>query len=199
MEKSDARSVELKDPRALRALAHPTRLRLLTLLRTVGSLTASQAAERTGESAGSCSFHFRQLSTWGLVEEAGGGRGRERPWRATAQFTSVSRVADTRESAEASRLFTKVVAAQYFELLSDWIDAEDREPPKWQEASQFSDVMMFLSAEELAGVTRAISDLLRDAAVQFGPRAHPPEGARMVQFVTLAHPVFGFDPMDVPR
>jgi predicted ArsR family transcriptional regulator len=76
--------VQLTDPRALRAVAHPTRLKLIALLRRLGPLTATQAGERIGESPSGCSFHLRSLAKWGLVEEAGGGRGRERPWQATA-------------------------------------------------------------------------------------------------------------------
>ena len=73
---STRRTVELNDPRALRALAHPVRLSLVSLLRRAGPLTATQAGERIGESATTCSFHLRQLARYGLVEEAGGGRGR---------------------------------------------------------------------------------------------------------------------------
>ncbi len=65
----------------MRALAHPTRLRLLELLATEGPLTATQAGDHIGESAASCSFHLRSLSRHGFVAEAEGGRGRERPWR----------------------------------------------------------------------------------------------------------------------
>src|ERR1700722_12506800 len=77
----------LRDPRALRALAHPTRLSLVGLLRVEGPLTAARAAELLGESSASMSFHLRQLAKYGLVEEAGGGKGRERPWRATPAVT----------------------------------------------------------------------------------------------------------------
>src|ERR1051326_5509959 len=72
---------ELRDPQAFRALAHPLRLTLIELLTREGSLTATEAAELTGESPASCSFHFRQLAKYGFVEDAGGGHGRERPWR----------------------------------------------------------------------------------------------------------------------
>ncbi|WP_344621629.1 helix-turn-helix domain-containing protein, partial [Kitasatospora arboriphila] len=81
-------TVQLSDPRALKAYAHPTRMALVGLLRREGPLTATRAAELIGESVASCSFHLRQLAKYGLVEEAGGGRGREKPWRATALFTS---------------------------------------------------------------------------------------------------------------
>src|SRR5580700_11568611 len=78
---------KLSDPRALRAMAHPIRLSLIGVLRREGPLTATQAGELIGESSASCSFHLRQLAKYGLVEEAGGGHGRERPWRATTMFT----------------------------------------------------------------------------------------------------------------
>src|SRR5580692_8319271 len=78
----------LTDPRALRAYAHPVRMALMGLLRTEGPLTATRAAELLDESSGTCSFHLRQLAKYGLVEEAGGGTGREKPWRATTTTTS---------------------------------------------------------------------------------------------------------------
>ena len=72
---------ELTDPLAMRALAHPTRLALLEALADAGSLTATQASDVVGESPASCSFHLRQLQKYGFVEEAGGGTGRQRPWK----------------------------------------------------------------------------------------------------------------------
>src|SRR6202035_2055218 len=90
-----ARSVKrLTDPRALPALAHPTRLSLIGLLRRDSPMTATRAGQLLGESSDSCSFHLRQLAKYGLVEEAGGGHGRQRPGRATAQFTSWPDVAE---------------------------------------------------------------------------------------------------------
>ena len=42
----------LTDPRALRAYAHPVRMKLVGLLRAHGSLTATKAGELIGESSG---------------------------------------------------------------------------------------------------------------------------------------------------
>ncbi|MGW1926347.1 winged helix-turn-helix domain-containing protein, partial [Streptomyces massasporeus] len=81
------RSIRLTDPRALRAYAHPLRMSLVGLLRSSGPFTATRAAELTGESVASCSYHLRILAKYGLVEEAPGGRGRENPWQATARST----------------------------------------------------------------------------------------------------------------
>ena len=60
--------IELRDPRALRALAHPLRIQLLGLLRREGPLTASEAGRRLDESSGITSYHLRQLERFGLVE-----------------------------------------------------------------------------------------------------------------------------------
>src|ERR1700690_1369550 len=72
------------DASTLRALTHPIRLQLIELLKVAGPLTATEAGERIGESPTTCSFHLRQLAKYGFVEEAGGGRGRARPWRITS-------------------------------------------------------------------------------------------------------------------
>ena len=76
--------VKLSDPKALRGYAHPLRMALIGLLRQQGPMTATQAAERLGESVPNCSFHLRQLAKYGLAERAPGADARERPWRATA-------------------------------------------------------------------------------------------------------------------
>lgn len=104
--------IELTDPRSLRALAHPLRLELMALLRSRGPLTATQSAQLTGESAGSCSFHLRQLAKWGLIEEAPHGPGRQRPWRATADVTAWSALS-TPEGQDAELQLNRVLAERY--------------------------------------------------------------------------------------
>ena len=122
------RSVELQDARALRALAHPTRLKLVGLLRLQGPLTATQAARELGETPQRCTFHLGQLAKYGLVEEAGGGRGRERPWRATASFTSWPNVLTEQEAAAAGQLLEAVVVEQHFEAVMGWVERKGEEP-----------------------------------------------------------------------
>src|ERR1700684_2153615 len=75
--------LNLTNPKAIRALAHPVRWALLDALGQAGTLTATQASEMLGESPANCAFHLRTLAKYGFVEGAGGGRGRERPWRQT--------------------------------------------------------------------------------------------------------------------
>ncbi|NUT30943.1 MAG: helix-turn-helix transcriptional regulator, partial [Streptomyces sp.] len=74
------------DARTLRGLAHPLRMQLLSALRRGGPATASQLAEKLGESSGATSYHLRQLAAYGFVEDAPDhGKGRERWWQAVHQ------------------------------------------------------------------------------------------------------------------
>src|ERR1700730_15563204 len=108
----------LTDPRALRAYAHPVRMALVGLLRTEGPLTATRGAELLGESSGTCSFHLRQLARYGLVEEAGGGTGREKPWRATTTSTAWDATGGgPPETAAATGLLNTGIAEKNFEQL----------------------------------------------------------------------------------
>ena len=178
----------LTDLRALRSMAHPIRLSLIGVLRREGPLTATQAGQLIGESSASCSFHLRQLAKYGLVEEAGGGKGRERPWRATTLFTSWPDVAEGPEAAAASSLLSSVIAERYFEALMRWLDAKPDEPEQWQHAAQFGDTMLYVTPEELIGLaaqTQAMMDRFLDRVEH--PELRPP-GARPVSYLHLAFP-----------
>jgi predicted ArsR family transcriptional regulator len=188
----DTRRVfELSDPVALRALAHPLRMKLVGLLRTKGPLTATQAAELVGESTGSTSFHLRQLAKYGLVEEAGGGTGRRKPWRATAQFTSWPSAAAAPEAAVAIAAMNSSVAQVYTNLLAQWLRTSADEPPQWQEAAGMRDTIVYATADELAEFTRGLEALLAGLQERTQRPELRPEGARAVDIITLALP---YDP-----
>jgi predicted transcriptional regulator len=186
---ADAQTVaRLTDPRALRAYAHPVRMALVGLLRTEGPLTATRAAELLGESSGTCSFHLRQLAKYGLVEEAGGGTGREKPWRATTMTTSWSSVADTPEQAAATGLLQTVIAERYHERLMRWLAASPDEPPEWQEAAWLGDQYLYVTADELSELGRQVEELVdRYVERQVKPELRPP-GARRVSCLNIGFP-----------
>jgi len=74
----------------LKALSHPTRLRLFYALKAHDSLTATQLGEMVDESPASVSYHLNQLAASGFVEETdnASGDGRQRWWRAAAHGVS---------------------------------------------------------------------------------------------------------------
>ncbi len=182
------KTIRLTDPRALRAYAHPTRLALVGALRREGPLTATRAGELLGESPASCSFHLRQLAKYGLVEEVGSHRGRERPWRATALYTRLPKVADTPQQADASRLLYRVLAERYFDQVLRWLNRRGTEPRAWQKAAHFGDEMLYLTAEELTELRRRIEALLVSYRPRMTQPARRPSGSRLVTFFRLAFP-----------
>ena len=76
----------VSDPRVLRAIAHPTRNRILSELSASGSARAADLARELGIPANQASFHLRQLAKYGIVEEAPeeARDRRDRVWRVTA-------------------------------------------------------------------------------------------------------------------
>jgi hypothetical protein len=178
----------LTDPRALRAYAHPVRMALVGLLRTEGPLTATKAAELLGESSGTCSFHLRQLAKYGLVEEAGGGTGREKPWRATTTSTAWAATSDNPELAAATGLLNTVVAERYFEQLMRWLEHGRNDTPQWREAALFGDRILYLTADELTRLGQRILQLMDEYLDrQLDPRLRPAD-ARRVTYLHLAFP-----------
>lgn len=183
------RSVRLTDPRALRAYAHPTRMALVALLRRDGAQTATQAAKAIGESVASCSFHLRQMAKYGLVEQAEGGRGREKPWRATAMFTDWDPAGPRdRVAAAAAQALHLALAEQYFELTARWLTAQSGEPAEWQEAAQFGDTLLHLTAAELRELGNKIHGLVEPYQDRLEDTARRPAGSRPVTFLHLAFP-----------
>src|ERR1700759_3857444 len=60
----------MSDPRVLRALAHPTRGRILDELGATGPMRAADVGEALGIPANQASFHLRTLAKYGVIEAA---------------------------------------------------------------------------------------------------------------------------------
>jgi hypothetical protein len=180
--------VELTDPRALRAYAHPIRMALLSLLRREGPTTATEAAPLVGESVASCSFHLRQLARYGLVEPVEGAHGRARPWRATAPFTTWPSDSDDPELAAAATTLELQILDSYYRAARAWLGRRDKESTAWRRAGQGSDYLLYLTAAE----TRRLGERMGALLAEFVPRnldpAARPKGSRPVKVVHLAFP-----------
>ena len=124
-----------------------------------------------------------------LVEEAGGGTGRQRPWRATAMVTVVPEFTDNPEFAAASGFFWSKVAERYFEFMMSWLEASASEPAEWQQAAQFGDEFIYLTAAELTALGEQMKALIGPYLDrQPSPELRPP-GARLVGYLPIALPV----------
>jgi predicted ArsR family transcriptional regulator len=185
----ERKSQQLTDPKALRAYAHPIRLELMGLLRRSGPLTATQAGEKIGQSAASCSFHLRQLAKYGLVEEAGGGKGRERPWRATSVSTEWTASGPDEDTAAAGAMLSRVVVERYFEQAIGWLDRRPDEPAEWAEKSVVSDHVVYLTVDELAEIEKRTRALLDPYLERNEDASARPDGARPVTYIQLGFPL----------
>jgi len=180
--------IRLDNAKALRAYAHPVRMKLILALRTRGPLTATQAGRLLGESSGTCSFHLRQLAKYGLVEETGEGVGREKPWRATATSTTWDDVPADAETAAAAGLLAEVLAESYFAQLMQYLEARPGETEEWQRAAYIGDRFLWLTADELTQLGHdiaAVTDTYFERTVR--PELRPP-GARLVTALNFAFP-----------
>lgn len=179
----------LNDPRTIRAMAHPLRLRLLELLFAEGPLTASRCAEHVGESPASCSFHLRQLAKYGYVEEAGGGRGRERPWQVVLESTEVRESELTGDASLAVEELIGVLSARQAEMHERYWRTRRSYPKAWQDAAIETNIVAFATVGELA----EFKARLRTLALEFADRHAAPEdrppGAEPVALVVHGFPM----------
>jgi len=181
--------LNLTDPKAMRALAHPVRMSLLELLEAAGTLTATQASELLGESPANCAFHLRTLAKYGFVREAGGGRGRERPWARVHTGIRVSpRQEDPRASATAEML-QRVWLDRELERARHMLSSTEGLPDVWRDAQQASSTVEFLTPEETRELGAEVHRLLKRFRDRQDDPSRRPDGALPVEFLFLGYPL----------
>ena len=86
---------------------HPVRDALVALIERDLSTTSTIAARALGESTGTCSFHLRQLASYGLIEPVPDVGGRSKPWRKATRDASDQLNRELEDAAYASWLKTR--------------------------------------------------------------------------------------------
>ncbi|MEV5969699.1 winged helix-turn-helix domain-containing protein [Streptomyces sp. NPDC051921] len=171
------------DPRSLRGLAHPLRIQLLRALRHHGPATASQLAERLGESSGATSYHLRQLAAHGFVEDAPErGKGRERWWKAAQGGTSVDEALFTNPDPEvqgAVEVFLYEIANIHTQELNTYLGTRHQFPDAWSGASDLSDFTLHLTAERQRELNEKIHKLIDEYTDLGDPESADTQRVRM--------------------
>ncbi|MGW2518162.1 ArsR/SmtB family transcription factor [Streptomyces sp. NPDC001617] len=177
------------DARSLRGLAHPLRMQLLDALRFGGPATASQLAEKLGESSGATSYHLRQLAAHGFVEDAPErGKGRERWWKAVHKGLAFddSLLTDSDPAVRgAADVYLHEVATTQIQNLSTWLGNRAGWPEEWNRVWDMSSSTLRLTPEltrELIEKMHALVDTYRDLAVE-------DDSAAQVRIHTHAFPI----------
>jgi DNA-binding transcriptional ArsR family regulator len=152
------------EPQAMRALAHPVRLAILSYLQRNGPATATALAPHVGATPSVASWHLRHLAGFGLVvdadpDEAPGDR-RQRWWKAKARGFSVE-MGDDPESQAAARVLGDQLAVVAQQQVSQWLAADGPAlEPEWLRVAGVSNTSVPLTPAELAELARRIDELI---------------------------------------
>lgn len=176
---------------ALKALAHPLRVKIFDALATFGPATASGLGERLGESSGATSYHLRQLAKHNLVREVEGrGNGRERWWERTPGGIMLRAV----DESDAARHATEIVMNEWNtareKLLADFLhEGPSVLSKEWMEASTVNTANLAATVEEVDEFMEKVSKLISEFAEKHRDRTRP--GTRPVQIQFSIFPVIG--------
>jgi DNA-binding transcriptional ArsR family regulator len=180
----------LDDPVAIRALAHPLRHDLISIIGRLGRATTADAARELGISHGLASHHLRQLAKYGFVEQVAGKDHRERPWRLTATSYTWGRARDTAEGAVAVDVVEQLSAERAVAALLDWQQRRADWAAAWQDHAGLGESTVWLTPAEFAEITEAMDALLLRYVVErpLDDVASRPEGSAPVTFTLFALP-----------
>jgi DNA-binding transcriptional ArsR family regulator len=180
---------DVSDARTLRALTHPVRIALLEALGLGGAMTATQLGEQIGESPTTCSFHLRQLAKYGFVEEAGGGKGRARPWKMTSIGMNIRGHGDP-ETEIAAATLGRLVTDRQIARYQAWTRSSASYPKEWRQAAGSNEWILFLTPDELQQLNDELAELIIPRfRERFTDPSKRPPGALPVEYLLFSYPV----------
>ncbi|WP_151476540.1 ArsR/SmtB family transcription factor [Streptomyces albicerus] len=175
----------VSDPAALKALAHPLRLKILRHLGVSGPATSTTLAAALGENTGTLSYHLRRLERGGFIEDVPERpNSRERWWRAVRGL-DVRRPAQE-EMTESERAVAGALDRMRLDEdieLARRFTEEQAESEGWMRGSRS---LSHLTKDEVTAFHDAYLDLL--TRFTRGPEDAPPD-ARPVLLRWFALPV----------
>ena len=184
-----AEPVVLRDPRAIKALAHPARLAVIDELFGGRKLTATECGEIAGLSASAMSYHLRALEKWGIVRRSETtGDGRERPWEAAGDRLMVDSAEPRASAAGEAILVARQLDKQRADTLG-WISGQDEESAEWYDSTVIGSGVFWLSREEAKQISERLSALV--AEIPRRTAAEAPAGAYRVRVSHSVVPIPG--------
>jgi predicted ArsR family transcriptional regulator len=162
----------------------------MELLTVDGPLTATELADRLGESPANCSWHLRKLADHSFVEEAGGGIGRQRPWRVRQVGLAWDDVDATPGELRAGRALEEMLlqrqVTRYQDARTRLLDDGER---SWAEAATHTQSASWLTAEELDALNLEIREVLERYADRLADPSRRPAGSRLCELVAWGVPL----------
>jgi len=174
-----------RDPLALRALAHPLRWKLIDLIGSERSATATRCAEVLGESVASCGYHLGILAKYGYIEPVPDRTGREKPWRLASLRQNLSAEGLDEDGALAAQAAFEVFMEHELERIKDRRRRVDLEPPEWRAASYVSGASHWMTASELMEIKELLIEIQERHGDRDADPARRPPGAREVRIFAV--------------
>jgi hypothetical protein len=174
----------ITDPTRLRALSHPLRWRLLRVIGDEDTATATRCAEVLDESVASCSYHLNMLAKYGFIEQAEGGRGREKPWRQVGDRHTISGEGLDDEGKLAAEAAGDAFLEQEFADIRAVLRGKDREPKEWRETIQTNSTSLHLTAAEANELRHRMAALTAEYEQRWDDAAQRPSEVRRVRIFT---------------
>lgn len=170
------------DTGALKALAHPLRVRMFDILSTAGPQTASSLAALVGETSGATSYHLRALAAHDLIREIPGrGTGRERWWeRPEGRVDFAGPGAQTSPAARAAaQVATAEFARLRHETLMEYLNRPDSDADdEWHDVGMVLTSHIDMTAEQAQELQQEIAATITRAHERFRGQSGP--GVRRV-------------------
>lgn len=145
-------------------------------------------SERVGESPANCSWHLRQLAKYGFVTEAGGGTGRQRPWRLVTDGHRWGAGEENPELARAGDAAARILLDLEYRKLWDWMAIRRQQPAAWRDVGSFNQFLGWCTADELGELQEEIRALFGRYVDRLTDPAARPAGSRPVRLMAWAVP-----------
>jgi DNA-binding transcriptional ArsR family regulator len=179
----------------MRAMAHPVRLALLEALGRREPLTATEAAEVVGESPSACSFHLRMLAKYGLVEDAGGGHGRRRPWRRKDPSGFVfPAVDDDPQTSLAAGALSELVWGRLLDRARAVLAGRPRFSAEWQAITSAAETVAYVTPEEAQRFTSDMWALIGRYQNRLEDPSLRPAGSLPLEILLVTYPLDAVTP-----
>lgn len=165
------------DPGALKALAHPLRVRIFDLLASRGPQTASSLAALVGETSGSTSYHLRALAAHDLIREVEGrGTGRERWWERPKG--RIDMPGPDQQMSPANRAAAQIVTSEFFRLrhetLMSYLNRPDAEiPDGWRDVGLTITTHLDMTPEQAMALRAELEETVEKAIERYRGQTGP--------------------------
>lgn len=176
----------ITDPKALRALAHPLRWKLIEFIGREGTATATQCAEETGESVANCSYHLNTLAKYDYVVPAEGGQGREKPWRLVSQSQSISNIGMDKETELAAQAAEAAFLDHALTQIRERHLTSALESDEWRSVIGVHNSNDFMTPAEIRELSETILEVMNKYRERRTDPSLRPEGARSVNIFVSA-------------